>query len=508
LGLFRRNLWKPPALNAPRRSLRLALRTLIALVWIVLLLLVLEVAERARIAAMRPAANRLNVEQINAMRDAWAALPPADRPEWAEQRAALGRPESVGEVDAAKREAYLQNRNALAAVVDRDAAPQACLPDTAPDALQPLRAWTESEQTLLAGMPRFIQTELLQYIDAAIAGQTSEEKHYGYDFPDGSSDMVLLQAQPWPEPGRALVVMRPSIWREWMFAFSPHVYVPDMYGREEIWTNALGYRDDEIAVPKPEGVYRIVCIGGSTTLEGVRNDQTYPNLLEAKLREALNMPDLEVINTGVYGLNSAGETRKLDQYLDLYPDFIVHYNFINDLSPLIERAITESPDPRVRLWPALRHWRFAHHYLNRWLVPGTASWRAWMKETTFEHRRQLVEAAEERRIPLALASFARPDLASCGWTAYEKFRDMTIWLFDHDYIAPRTYVWLCDLYNRELQSIAKENVGVTYLPIAEQLTGCDETFVDICHLTHEGIHRKAEIMFNELLPLIRADLLE
>ncbi len=52
-----------------------------------------------------------------------------------------------------------------------------------------------------------------------------------------------------------------------------------------IQMNSYGFRTHEFEVPKPEGVVRIICIGGSTTVAGRTNEDTYPALLETRLRE-------------------------------------------------------------------------------------------------------------------------------------------------------------------------------------------------------------------------------
>ena len=52
-------------------------------------------------------------------------------------------------------------------------------------------------------------------------------------------------------------------------------------------TNSRGFRAAEYAIPKPEGILRIACVGASTTVEGPRNDWTYPALLEKDLRGRL-----------------------------------------------------------------------------------------------------------------------------------------------------------------------------------------------------------------------------
>ncbi len=82
-----------------------------------------------------------------------------------------------------------------------------------------------------------------------------------------------------------------STWLVPFFAYKPNV---DRY-------NNLGFRDDDIITPKPEGVFRIVCVGGSTTEEGISNDTTYPNLMEQKLKKHFKTEKIDVINAGVVG---------------------------------------------------------------------------------------------------------------------------------------------------------------------------------------------------------------
>lgn len=99
--------------------------------------------------------------------------------------------------------------------------------------------------------------------------------------------------------------------------------------------NALGYRGPEIALPKPEGVYRIVALGGSTTYStGTTADQSYPALLQAILREEYGYTNVEVINAGFQGYSSWESLVNLAfRVLELEPDRIIHYAAINDLLP-------------------------------------------------------------------------------------------------------------------------------------------------------------------------------
>lgn len=96
--------------------------------------------------------------------------------------------------------------------------------------------------------------------------------------------------------------------------------------------NSLGFRGPEIAIPKPDGVFRIVCIGASTTYGAGVEDykQAYPY----QLREALRTrghDQVEVVNAGVFSYTSLEELINLEQrVLPLQPDLIIIYEGVNE----------------------------------------------------------------------------------------------------------------------------------------------------------------------------------
>jgi lysophospholipase L1-like esterase len=99
--------------------------------------------------------------------------------------------------------------------------------------------------------------------------------------------------------------------------------------------DALGLRGPEVAIPKPAGTYRIVCIGGSTTYTTVPADSdTYPAQLERILRERYGDAQVEVLNAGVGGWSSWECLIDLElRVIDLQPDLLVVYHGINDVHP-------------------------------------------------------------------------------------------------------------------------------------------------------------------------------
>lgn len=96
--------------------------------------------------------------------------------------------------------------------------------------------------------------------------------------------------------------------------------------------NSLGFRGDEIPIPKPPGEFRIACIGGSTTYEGAVQDYklAYPQLLEARLKEK-GYSNVRVINAGLSGWASWESLINFEfRLLDLDVDLVIIYDALND----------------------------------------------------------------------------------------------------------------------------------------------------------------------------------
>lgn len=99
--------------------------------------------------------------------------------------------------------------------------------------------------------------------------------------------------------------------------------------------NALGYRGPETTVDKPDGVFRIVAMGGSTTYStGTDVEHSYPAQLERILREDYGYTQVEVINAGFLGYSSWETLVNLAfRVLELEPDIILLYAAVNDVLP-------------------------------------------------------------------------------------------------------------------------------------------------------------------------------
>ncbi|MBN1120816.1 MAG: SGNH/GDSL hydrolase family protein [Anaerolineae bacterium] len=122
--------------------------------------------------------------------------------------------------------------------------------------------------------------------------------------------------------------------------YEPHNY--EGYIPARGWTsnefddmnNSLGFRGPEVKIPKPDGVYRIVAVGGSTTYGTEVNNwyESYPAQLEEVLREDYGYTNVEVINGGAAGYNSWETLINLAfRAMDVEPDLVIFYQNTNDV---------------------------------------------------------------------------------------------------------------------------------------------------------------------------------
>ncbi|MFM1919420.1 MAG: hypothetical protein RLZZ303_1054 [Candidatus Hydrogenedentota bacterium] len=254
--------------------------------------------------------------------------------------------------------------------------------------------------------------------------------------------------------------------------------------------NNYGFRDDDIVMPKPEGLFRIVCIGGSTTEEGNSNDQTYPNIMERKLREQFGTGRLEVINCGVSGIHSYHERRRMEDFLALDPDLIVYYNGINDIChehfPTI-RAM--APEGAQRLLVS----KLLTRVFNRRLLPPDEALMDFMWRSTFRNLRAMAMRARECGVDFAVCSFAYPRLERLGFRDRIYLDMNTREVYNGAYINYASLTHLLDLHNVLVRRLCEQE-KLFYIPAQEHLDAGSDHFFDTCHITPLGLEYKTNII--------------
>ena len=108
--------------------------------------------------------------------------------------------------------------------------------------------------------------------------------------------------------------------------------IPNQHN-EYVNINSFGFRGVEISKEKPENVYRIIMLGGSTLFGyGASSDETtIPGFLQKKFETTDSDFKVEVINAGSSGAYSKTETLYVEhKLLDFDPDLIIVYDGWND----------------------------------------------------------------------------------------------------------------------------------------------------------------------------------
>lgn len=295
-----------------------------------------------------------------------------------------------------------------------------------------------------------------------------------------------------------------KVWLRHNQDYQPNVEVRATHGEREFIarTNAHGFRNDEVVLPKPPNVYRIVCIGGSTTAEGYLNDTTYPALLEKALRRMLDTDRVQVINCGISGLSTPGQLVRLPDYLRLQPDLVLEYNAVNDICWLL------APQWKLEhtfLQSTLSQSAFVRQNLTSLLQPPQPQVDKYLTQLTLANVFKIVHDVRAAGAEMMICSFAHPTLADL--TPEERqFLDHNLRRFwNVDYMSLEDYVQLVDRYNELLSKMCQEE-HVRLIPLASQLTGGTDVFKDICHVTPEGAELKAEIIATDLKDFVAGQL--
>lgn len=167
----------------------------------------------------------------------------------------------------------------------------------------------------------------------------------------------------------------------------PHPYIPFVYKRNfktekggpatyplhkgqfffgQYTTNNLRFANGstgnrDVVIPKPDGLFRVNCIGASTTGNYIEfNGQpfSYPMELEKILASRMAVP-VEVNNCGQGGYNSADiMVRFALQVIDTQPDVVVIYHAYNDIRAYLTPGF-ESDYSHVRRNLGESYWKFA-----------------------------------------------------------------------------------------------------------------------------------------------------
>lgn len=281
-----------------------------------------------------------------------------------------------------------------------------------------------------------------------------------------------------------------SPWRVGLYAFKPHTRM----GYLDEVSNNFGFRDRDIVTPKPAGVFRIVCIGGSTTMEGRTMETSYPKHLERLLRERFG-GHVEVINAGIVGNTTFNIRTRLDDYLEMEPDIFLFYGGVNDISHHYQPIWLELRDAATRRMERSYLLRRIH---NRQFLPPDDFLRDFLRRSTLRNLAAIRHRSQLAGVELVVCSFSYFDPDRMRWRD-RLFLDanLTSAWGGEGLVNYPTWCNTMALYNDELAKWTAAD-GAPFLPVAAEFRGGHRYFSDPCHVTDRGIEAKARVIARQL----------
>lgn len=294
-------------------------------------------------------------------------------------------------------------------------------------------------------------------------------------------------------------------------------------------TNAMGFRGPEVRIPKPDGTFRILLLGGSTTFGwGVDDDDTIDRHMSAILRERYPGRSFDVVNLAFDGYDSWQLLERIRSDGARYePDVVIVNTGVNDVShawyrdlqdgdrrnllyrSTMDRLRDEQRRGHPRLWTRAKHWL----YIPR--VPG------WLLA---ELRRGIGRrAAVDMPAPTPywdVLEYFQRNLERIGEVVTGADRAVVLFSTPPSSLStryepdqpPLRYYWITDarttqIYRDSLSArmrgvsdaLAAKGLAVRYVPHAEL---APELFLDDAHLTAAGNRRVAEDFVAALEPWI------
>jgi lysophospholipase L1-like esterase len=302
--------------------------------------------------------------------------------------------------------------------------------------------------------------------------------------------------------------------------FAPHPYLGLVMrpgetsgeGGYKAHINSLGMRGPETTREKPEGVYRVLCIGSSTTYGtgATQDDRTYPARLQQLLQRAADegraRPGLryEVLNGGVSGYNTADSLINLElRLLELQPDAVLTYDAAND-GRLIQMKGFLPDFSHARRPPPLME----ISALERFLLGNVRTYARLVRGTDPEQQVGavanwvFVPGSDKLAIPASQGvneyglSVYRRNLRSIVAVARAAGAEPLFQTFavrSREAEEARGRLPFIDRANQVVHELGAE-LGVGVVPVAEQLTGQEALYDDWIHFDDKGELRHAQVI--------------
>lgn len=292
--------------------------------------------------------------------------------------------------------------------------------------------------------------------------------------------------------------------------------------------NNHGFRGADFAAGKPAGVFRVVCLGGSSTFGYYDpDDGTYPHLLAQRFAAEPAARPVEVLNLGVPHMNTSHVRALLvGEVLDYGPDAITLYTGYNDATfPVAEsglQRLTRWVDEHSAAFAGFRkvlNARAGPVIFGQWNEYRTRVPREEVErqlelhlEMTGDNLRAIVEEARARGIQVIFIRQAmsalddRHERALQGRpfpTYAEEYRQAAEELEREGSLDGALVPLYIHHHLTELQARLADEYGLTLVDNVELVDEHPESLLTFVHLSPEANGRLAERLAETLRPRIR-----
>ncbi len=289
--------------------------------------------------------------------------------------------------------------------------------------------------------------------------------------------------------------------------YRPNIKDPTPGDDLEFTTNTLGFRSPEISPLPLPGELRIAVVGASTVAGAYAktNSATFPQLLEARLRQAMPGRRINVINAGVEGY----AIKEIDTLVEraiipLRPNIVVIYPGFNDMANICrasakKASVALEPVPA----PGLPRWVLTREMISKNTLPlrevPVRTARPDLKSSfpasygeTLDSMVTKLQAAGIKPVLLTVARAFKPGDGETG-----RRLATTALFYNHclDYDGLNA---AGSLFNQTIAKVARAH-RTALIDLGKMMPSGPKHFVDAAHFTRAGEELSSEIIFHELV---------
>jgi len=266
--------------------------------------------------------------------------------------------------------------------------------------------------------------------------------------------------------------------------------------RVSVHLNSLGFRTREFSPVKPPGTVRVLCVGGSTTFAGRSDEETYPAQLERMLQARFpSLGLVEVLNLGISGTRSDYWLQRREKLFAFQPDLVVSFHFVNDLAWRHLARFASAHPWRRRLQASLLFARLAP------LDPGEFDV---LFDETLGNLLAMDRQCRAGGVAHLAASVPFPDETLAAPEVRRHLDlDLDFWTAAFPLYSYPRYRGLVERYDRRFESFTHRHAMDRVLLHRTPGLADPTVFVDVCHLTPEGITRLAQTLLPAVAEALR-----